>query len=223
MIIAVGAIPVLLPQIAAYACPQCYGLQKAMKGVYVDAAMPAEDRAKLKVTINRAVEQVTTFYGSFDHRPTLLICSTGKCDRRLGGRGAKAVTYGNSFIRVSPGGLNQTILAHEYAHVELHARVGFKRLLEGAIPAWFDEGLAAVISDDPRYLKPGTTSATRCLASAEGALPADVSQWRRLAGKTPGLYAKAACRVMQWMEMHGGKAGLFEAIELVADGSRQLP
>jgi hypothetical protein len=185
--------------------------------------MSVEDTTKLEEAISRAMGQVAAFYGSFDQGPTLLVCATKECDHRLGGKGAKANTYGTTFIRVSPDGLNQTILAHEFSHVELHTRIGLMRILAGAIPAWCDEGLAVIVSDDARYLKPGTTSAMRCLAKPEGSLPSSPSEWRILAGKTPNLYAQAACGVMRWMEANGGTAGLLTAISQVADGTRQIP
>jgi len=221
--VGVGCVPLLAPAMAAYACPNCYGLLRITGSLFIDPTMSVEDRTKLQEAISRASVQVTAFYGSFDQAPTLLVCATKECDHTLGGKGAKANTYGTTFIRVSPDGLNQTILAHEFSHVELHRRIGLMRFLAGAIPAWFDEGLAVIVSDDARYLKTGTTSAMRCLAEPEGSLPSSPSQWQLLAGKTPNLYAQAACGVMRWMEGNGGTAGLLTAISQVADGTRQLP
>ena len=211
------------PAVAAYACPSCYGLERITGSLFVDPAMSVEDRRMLQETVARAAAQVASFYRSFDRQPILLACASEDCDRKLGGRGARANTYGTTFIRLSPRGFNQTILAHEFSHVELHARIGQFRLLMGAIPAWFDEGLAVIVSDDARYLGPGTTSATRCLIEPQGDLPSNPSQWGHAAGKTPGLYAQAACRVMRWMEENGGKTGLRDAILQVADGKRRLP
>jgi hypothetical protein len=221
--VGVGCVPLLSPAMAAYACPSCYGLLRITSSLFVDPAMSVEARTKLQEAISRAAVQVAAFYGSFDQAPTLLVCATKECDHKLGGRGARANTYGTTFIRVSPDGLNQTILAHEFSHVELHTRIGLMRFLTGAIPAWFDEGLAVIVSDDARYLKPGTISAMRCLAEPEGGLPSSLSQWRLLAGKTPSLYAQAACGVMRWMEANGGTAGLLTAISQVAGGKRQIP
>jgi len=223
VVLAIGGVVFLSPAVAAYVCPGCYGLKRVADSLFVDRAMSVEERTKLQETVARAAAQVAAFYGSFDQHPTLLVCATEECDRRLGGKGARAVTYGTTFIRLSPRGLNQTILAHELSHAELHARIGRLRLLTGALPAWFDEGLAVIVSDDARYLGPGTTSATRCLAEPDGDLPSGPFQWGPAAGKTPGLYAQAACRVMRWMEENGGPAGLRAAISQVADGTRRLP
>ena len=223
VILAIGCLPLLSPAVAAYACPSCYGLQRVTGSLIVDPAMSVEDRTKLQEIVARAAVQVADFYGSFAQQPILLACATEECDRRLGGKGARANTYGTTFIRLSPRGLNQAILAHEFSHVELHARIGVFRLLVGAIPAWFDEGLAVIVSDDARYLRRGATSATRCLAEPDGDLPSSPFQWGPAAGKTPGLYAQAACRVMRWMEENGGQVGLRAAISQVANGTRRLP
>ena len=87
------------------------------------------------------------------------------CDARLGGRGAAAVTYSLgpiSIVRIAPRGLSPTVLTHELAHTETHARLGFIGQLSRRMPTWFDEGLSVVISNDPRYLGPGSGPA-RCL------------------------------------------------------------
>src|SRR5262249_27820299 len=112
VIVGAGCVPLLSPAVAAYACPSCYGLLRLTGSLFVDPAMSVEGTTKLQETISRATVQVAAFYGSFEHAPTLLVCATKECDHRLGGKGAKANTYGTTFIRVSPDGLNQTILAH---------------------------------------------------------------------------------------------------------------
>ncbi len=223
MTLGAGCVAFLLPTVAAYACPRCYGLQRVTGGLFVDPVMSVEDRADLQGAVSQAAAQVAAFYGSFDRRPRLLACATKECDHRLGGKGAKAETYGTLFIRLSADGLNRTILAHEFSHVELHARIGLSQFAAGVIAAWFDEGLAVIVSDDVRYLKPGVTSAARCSAEPAEDLPTTPYEWGSLAGKTHELYAQAACRVMKWMEANGGKAGLLAAISQVADGTRQLP
>ena len=223
MILAIGCLPFLSPAVAAYVCPSCYGLQRVTGSLFVDPAMSVEDRTRLQEVVALAAVQVADFYGSFDRQPTVLACATEECDRKLGGKGARANTYGTTFIRLSPRGLNQTILAHEFSHVELHARIGLFRFLMGAVPAWFDEGLAVIVADDARYLRPGTTSTTRCSAEPGGDLPSSPFKWARAAGKTPGLYAQAACRVMRWMEENDGKMGLRATISQIAEGTRRLP
>lgn len=200
-------------------------MEETSRGVYVEAAMPAQERAKLADMISQAKEQVASFYGSFERRPTLLVCATEKCDRRLGGDGSKAVTFGASFIRVAPSGISVTILAHEFSHFELHTQIGSWKLLTGALASWFNEGVAVIVSNDARYLKPGRTSEDRCLPDASMKSPADLptSVFQGGWGRKPGLYAAAACNVLKWMDANGGKEGLLAAISAVADDKRQLP
>jgi hypothetical protein len=112
-------------------------------------------------------------------------------------------------------------LARESSH--LSHLIGLTKFLGGTIPAWFDEGLAVIVSDDARYLKPGATGAAKCLAEPESSLPPSPYKWGPSAGKTPMLYAQAACRVMRWMEANGGTAGLLAAISQIAAGAGQLP
>jgi hypothetical protein len=219
----VTSIPFVLPALAAYCCPACYGMERLRDRLYVEHEMPADDRSKLQTIVDRASEQVAIFYGAFERRPTLIVCVTEECNRRTGGRGARAETYGSVLIRVSPRGIDRTILAHEFSHVELHGRVGSWRLWLGALPAWFDEGVAVIVSDDERYLKRGVDGASRCLTGPEGDLPTSALEWGSFAGKTPGIYAQAACRVLRWMDNNGGAAGLLTAIAEVAEGKRSLP
>jgi len=216
-------IPFIAPAVAAYGCPHCYGLERLTDGIYVEREMPEADRAALQGLIGRAAKRVEDFYGSFEHVPVLLVCGTSVCDRKTGGRGARAETYGSAFIRVSPRGISETILAHEFSHAELHGRIGAWRMLRGALPAWFDEGLAVVISDDERYLAPGPTAAARCRAEPDADARVGFFAWGSVAGKTPGLYAQAACRMLRWMEANGGRAGLLAAVDEIAEGKRLLP
>jgi hypothetical protein len=223
IVLIVGGVVAAWPAMAAYMCPSCYGLEPVTHDLFVESAMPAADRVTLRKAVEAAAAEVSTFYGSFDHRPTVLACETAACDHRLGGRGARATTFGTLFIRLSPRGLNSMILTHEFSHVEFHARVGDVRLLTGTVPAWFDEGLAVIVSNDARYLRPGVTSETRCLAEPAADLPSSPFQWSSESGKTPDLYAQAACRVMRWLDANGGVPGLRAAMQGVADGSRSLP
>jgi len=223
-LVALGIVclPFVSPASAAYICPSCYKLDRATDHVFVDRTMSADDRARLQEVVARATADVIAFYGSFGNQPTLLVCSTDECDHRLGGRGAAAVTYGTTFIRVSPRGVNETILSHEFSHVYLHGRIGPIRFLR-YVPAWFDEGLAVIVSNDTRYLKHGDTAKARCPEVADDTLPSSPRQWRHSAGLNHQLYAQAACRVLQWMEANGGKDGLLMAISGVASGDRSFP
>jgi hypothetical protein len=226
VLLGVASVPFVVPALAAYTCPSCYGLERVTPTLYVEAAMPAPDRAALQDTIAAAEAGVAAFYGTFGERPTLLACMTEDCDRRLGGRGARATAYTTffgTFIRAAPRGLNETILSHEFSHAELHGRIGAWKLLMEAVPAWFDEGVAVIVSGDGRYLKQGVAGARGCTAEPDGQMPESHFKWGAASGKTPGLYAKAACAVLIWMDANGGRPGLLAALREAAEGKRTLP
>ena len=222
----VASVPFVVPALAAYTCPACYGLERVSPTLYVEAAMPAPDRAKLQETIATAEARVAAFYSSFGERPTLLACMTEACDRRIGGLGGRATAYASpvgTFIRAAPRGLNETILSHEFSHAELYRRIGTWKLFRQAVPAWFDEGVAVIVSDDERYLKRGVAGAQRCTAQPDGPMPTDFLRRGGVWGKTPGIYAKAACAVLIWMDANGGRPGLLAALTETGEGKRTLP
>ncbi len=221
--LACSAVPFVAPAVAAYGCPACYGLERAGDGIYVGRDMPKDVREALAIAVARATTRVENVYGSFDARPTLLACSTSECDRRMGGRGALAVTYGSLFIMVSPLGINETILAHEFSHVQLAAWFGPIAMLRGDLPAWFNEGIAVIVSNDDRYLAPGTTATERCRAEPKDDARISFFAWGSVSAMNQGLYAQAACRVMRWLEANGGTANFRSAIVDVAKGRVSLP
>lgn len=214
------------PALAALACPRCYGLEHAAARIYVDAEMPAEQRRALVSSIASAESVVSAFYGKLERRPYILACGQEACDRRLGGRGARATTHSTwrlSVLVLSPRGQDRTIVAHELSHVQVHATIGVLNQMRGTLPAWFDEGLAVIVSEDDRYVRAGKSAADRCLQTTRIELPSSPFVWGPQSGKTPWIYANAACAVLQWMEANGGKTGLIDAVRELANGRRALP
>lgn len=223
--IVVGVALVLRP-VAAWICPACYGLERAEPLLYVDKQMPFEERSRLSTAIVAAKSHVAEFYGTLVLEPVIVACSTQACDRRLGGRGAHAANFSGwkfAVIRLSPRGLNKTIVSHELSHVQAHQRVGITRLLSGKLPAWFDEGLAVLVSEDRQHSEPGHPASRRCTRAFTGELPQDFRSWGQLAARTPTLYTDAACEVQRWMDANGGRDGLLAALDAVGAGQRRLP
>jgi len=190
-----------VPALGAYLCPSCYGLERVAEGIYAELGGP-----DLSPMIAEARTRVATYYSAFDHQPVLLICHSDACHKRLGSGGARAVTYGTQFIYVSPRGLLPEILAHEYSHVELHARVGWWGMFTGAIPAWFDEGMAVLVSQDQRYLNT-ENKAVNCERVRVESLPVSGRDWRRRAGQhAQTLYHDAGCAAQTRLAAKGGLA-----------------
>lgn len=203
-----AALVVRAPAAVAWVCPSCYGLVELRPGLHVDPAMTLPERAALTSAINEGKRRVASFFGRYEHDPTLLVCTTDECDARLGGRGAAARAFGARFIHVSPRGSTATTMAHEFAHVELHARIGFWNSISGELPAWFDEGIAVIASRDADDMRLSGIGLPRCRVEPLEPLPVRRREWARRAFE-PGstLYAQAGCKVLRWIERHGGRRG----------------
>src|SRR5207237_9702304 len=108
--------------------------------------------------------------GSALTAPGIFVFFTDHCYRRLERRGGQAqgISFLDWVIVLSPHIRDGVAITHELTHVELHNRLGPKMF---AVPAWFDEGLAVNVSDDPRYVGRAGTGA-RCLMEVSGPLPA---------------------------------------------------
>lgn len=224
LLIALGAATVAVlhftfPAAAAALCPSCYGFADLGDGIYVEGSMPADYRMTAKATVETARARVRTFYGDLESSPRVLLCATDACYRPLGG-GSRGLTLLDQALILSPRGTNTVIATHELAHAELHKRIGFGATLSRSVPQWFDEGLAVVVSDDPRYLAPGPD---RCRLEPGGSLPSSRAAWIESAENTD-LYARAACKVSRWLDTHGGSAGVLrlvasEAYQDIAPGT----
>ncbi|MGX9981777.1 hypothetical protein [Methylobacterium fujisawaense] len=216
VVVAAATVAILhftFPTAAAVGCPSCYGFFHIADGIYVESTMPSDRGMAAKATVEAARARVRTFYGDLQSRPRVLLCVTDTCYRPLGG-GSRGVTLLDHALILSPRGADTAIAAHELAHVELHKRIALWATLLRSIPQWFDDGLAVVVSDDPRYLAPGPN---RCRVEPGGDLPNSRAAWIETT-ETTGLYARAACKVSHWLDTHGGSAGL---LRLVASGTYQ--
>ncbi|MGH8791732.1 MAG: hypothetical protein ACRDXX_03695 [Stackebrandtia sp.] len=207
-----GGVALAYPQVAAAACPGCYGMVDVGEGIYVDDQMTAQERRQAIDVVTEAKHQVGEFFDGRWSDPRVLVCGTPECYGRIGGGEERGVAVMNRALMLSPKGVNTEIASHELSHVELSAR------LEGAeVPQWFDEGLAVAVSDDPRWLKP-VGEADRCRASADEPLPHTLDDWLREASADNLLYAKAACEVVSWMDENGGRPAVGELVRRVASG-----
>ena len=205
------------PTLAGLMCPRCFGFEQLSGRVFVDDAMPQPLRAQLTRAMREGAIKVAAFYGELGAAPEVLACTTDSCWRRLGGSGAQGISYASVGIRLAARGIDPVIIAHELSHIELHKRLGLIKFMLGSIPARFDEGLAVIVSDDPRYLLASTEN-DRCRVEPNGDLPTSKMEWTRAAGTDHNLYARASCRVLRWMRANGGKAAALLLLQEVADG-----
>lgn len=210
LVAAVAVTALAFPSVAAVTCPGCYGLERLRPGLYAEPGLSPERRRRVIEVVARAERRVSDFYGGRKSSPDVLVCLTDGCYRRIGGGGERGVAVLNRAVMLSPRGADPVIASHELSHVELHARLG-----GGEVPQWFDEGLAVLVSDDPRYL---TASGDRCLAEPRPALPATLEDWLRAASADQRTYAEAACRVSRWAGAGGGPAAVRNLVERLSAG-----
>lgn len=211
------------PTFAAVACPSCYGLERVQPKLFVDREMGKAARLSLLTELQASRSRLSAIYGAPRTDPVFAVCSTEACNHKLGGRGALAVTYNTPFfaiVRVAPKGMSRIIITHELSHVELHKRIGGLKVFVGAFPAWFDEGVAAYVSDDPRYLNPGPDAAARCRADTTAPLPRSSISWIGATRHSMQIYQHAACKTIKWMDANGGQPGLLAMLDRVGKGQK---
>lgn len=188
----VVGVAVAFPAVAATTCPGCYGLDRVRSGLHVDPGASAEQRAQVTEAVDEGTRRVTAFFGDLRGHPEFLACLTDGCYSRIGGGGERGIAVLNRAVMLSPRGVDPVIAAHELTHVELHTRLG-----QRSVPQWFDEGLAVLVSDDPRYLRPAGEG-DRCLVTPTGPLPETLDGWLHAASADAQVYAQAACAVSRW-------------------------
>lgn len=196
VLLLMASVPFTMPAAAAYMCPSCYGFEQIAQGVYAE-----RDRAHpgLLTTLDASEARVRAAFGIDSIPPvTLLACDSGECDRRTGGKGAKARAFGARFIVAAPGGRSETILSHELAHIVLHDRISALDLLRGDLPAWKNEGIAVLVSGDTRYFELEGDSYS-CRVEPDGPLPGTPAAWGKAMRPDTHLtlYAQAACVVLR--------------------------
>ncbi|TMR25047.1 hypothetical protein ETD86_02735 [Nonomuraea turkmeniaca] len=205
---------IVFPSVAATTCPGCYGLERLQPGLYAEPGLPQDRRRHVTEVVEQANKRVRDFFGGRKTSPDILVCLSEDCYRRIGGGRERGIAVLNRSVMLSPRGVDPVIASHELTHVELHARLGGTE-----VPQWFDEGLAVLVSDDPRYL---ARTGDRCLLDSRRPLPATLDDWLRAASADPRLYAEAACQVSRRAGMNGGKEAVRTFIEQLSTGQAVL-
>ena len=216
---AVGWLLYSEPHLRVYLCPACSGFRHVAPQVYVDAdATDAQVRRGLE-DLATAKRQVLDFYPALVSDPVWLLCLSDSCRAGSVPR-PLAMAYTNVFVFVYPEGANPTILAHELAHTELRQRLGSVLLrMSAAVPAWFDDGLAVVISRDTQYLTLDDGQVTGCRTAGLPEPPSDRRSFRRLgATRAQDRYTASACKVISWLEDKGGPQAVLAMLDSLRAG-----
>ena len=193
-------------------CPSCLGLTEIAPGLWTDD--PATAPALRRMAAEGAAT-VSAFFGTPEATPRLILCQTKTCQDAFAIR-PSAVTYGASLILVAPKGVSEMILTHELTHVALHRRQGVADILDQRFPAWFDEGLASLVSNDTRLPTAIPEADRRRITEARhfwqwGDAIADLGGWKP-------AYGAAMAEVVRIRDDLGPE-GLKTLIARVADGA----
>ncbi|MGB7337191.1 MAG: hypothetical protein WBD01_15500 [Salaquimonas sp.] len=127
--------------------PGLFGLTQIDQSTFIDATTKADEAKSLIIKANSTLK---AFFGELKSSPKIVICTQESCFDRFGG-GPRGITYGYDLIKIGPKGFNEMIITHELFHGELHKRMGRFGMVKPKFPAWFNEGLATIISNDNRY------------------------------------------------------------------------
>jgi hypothetical protein len=214
-----AALAFALPAAAAALCPPCYGFQHASGRTYVERGAGAAEQARLIAVVQVGRQRVERFWGELHSNPKVLVCTTDRCFRRIGGGRTRGMAVFDKVAVLSPLGSDAIVAARELSMNELNHRIGFAGVLRGAVPFWFNQGIAMYASDDLRHLA-SPDSGDRCLVpSPDEPLPVGVFEWNRRAQTDTALYEKAACMTSKWMALHGGPPAAVELVGKVAAGA----
>jgi hypothetical protein len=219
LIAAVTGLVVAFPVVAAAACPRCFGLHQAGAGVYVDGSATPEQRRQMVDLVAAARLRVRDYFGETRTNPRALICLTAGCYDHIGGGAEKGQAIRDRVLALSPDGATVVIASHELTHAEQFRRLGSRY---GQVPRWFHEGLAVLVSDDPRYLTP-RPAGERCPIDYAVALHAIRTSPKPSSSSVRAgqeFYRDSACVVEHWAASHGGADGVHDLNRRLLAGER---
>jgi hypothetical protein len=178
--------------------------------VYVDGDATPEQRRQVVDMMAAARQRVSDYLGATRSRPRVLVCLSADCYQRIGGGGEKGQALRDRALALSPDGADVVIASHELTHAELYRRLGGRY---DEVPRWFHEGIAVLVSDDPRYLT-AQPPGERCPIDYDRALAAV----RAGAPPSTDFYRDSACVVDRWTAAHGGAEGVLDLVRRLQAG-----
>jgi len=198
-------------------CPSCHDLKPIAPNVFVEPSISRSRQLRILQNLRTARQRTAKFFGELKSNPRIVVCRSARCAAVFGSKGAKGVAYGWMAVLLRPSRIFATIATHELVHIELHWRMGFSGWMRGTVPVWFDEGLATVISEDPRLTRDLDASAVADIMNVKSYLGEWSAHANRVGWRT--AYGAAATRVRQ-LERRIGRDGLWPFVKmLIRDGN----
>ncbi len=124
-----------------------------VSGVHCYDRVCTDDKGRLaeaQALYSTAITQTAEKVGAFRSQPTIVFCSTARCQDGFGLGAKAACTIGTFGTAVSPRGWKQFFITHELIHYRQNEELGILTVLRK--PSWLIEGMAYSLSDDPRRL-----------------------------------------------------------------------
>lgn len=213
MLLGVTAVAIAGPQRMLQ--PEWFGFEEIGHNVFAPPAMGQEARDDALDIVALGEDRVAAYFGQTFRRPLIVLCPGDLCDDVFGETPVRGVAYGKRVVRLGEGGLNVEIAAHELSHTAVKEMIGEWRALTGALPAWFDEGLAVIVSRDLRFEGAVTPDVLADLEARPGWW-----QWGDLvnAHGWRAAYTGARYKVGE-IEERIGQEGLLALMDAIADGA----
>lgn len=192
------------------------GLLQYQPGLWIDEAAGPKQQARIAARVATARQKVGKALGSIG-APEWRICTTKACDRR-NGLFTRGMTYGALVITLdSTAVADQGAYTHELTHATLHGAVSLIGILANALPLWFDEGVAVILSGEP----PKAADPRACAKPPKVRLPQTARDFQRATGSQPKralpVYIASTCAVRQWI---GQGNRLRDVMPLLQSGRR---
>ncbi|QHQ33738.1 hypothetical protein [Algicella marina] len=150
----VGFAGAALPGPQQMVLPEAFGFEEVAPAVFAPPSMTDDARRRALAALDAGETVVEAWFGRPFTRPMVVLCPGDSCDAAFGDNGRRGAAYGSFAVRLGDSGMTPVIAAHEFTHTELKREVGLLRVAAGAFPAWFDEGLAVLVSGDTRFDAP---------------------------------------------------------------------
>jgi hypothetical protein len=173
------------------------GLTQVRSGIWIEAGVSKSEQDAVLNRIGAAQGVMRKSFGKLYALPQWHVCVTERCDK-ANGIPNRATTYGALLITVSSKAVKDPkTYVHELVHAQMASALPLSIGATSRYPAWFDEGLATVISKSVGY--PGAN--TNCAAEMKKPLPKTAAEFKQLSkpqGAGP-IYTRSACAVQAWL------------------------
>jgi hypothetical protein len=204
-------------------CPACQGFARVSQDAYVERSANDAQRQAALAAVADGKARVKDWFGGVRSTPRFFICVSDGCYDALVRGGTSGYLFMPGNIVLSARGTNGEIAAHVMTLEEIDKRGGLAARKPGAIPVWFRQGLAVIVSRQARYLPPAVPQ--DCPQVYPAALPALQRGWEDAVHRNRMVYAAAACLVRRDLAIDGGRNALVAVLDKVRrgeDGFAQL-